>query len=727
MICRVLRLLVVVAIVLIGSFCLTIAQESWDVLTSSAAGYGTIQHVTNDIIVAVGSEGRIARSTDGGRYWVRQRSGTRMSLSNVHFFDSDRGIAVGGKGTVFYTLDGGIVWQQRETEIPVNLYAVFHDRTGRAYAVGDSGTIIISMDGGRTWRQETSGTRAQLLGVVTLADATAFAVGDSGIILKTTDGGENWQRMESGTNVTLSQIRFSNDVNGIAVGAVGIVLRTVDGGATWHQEFGSLAGNLRTVSVVSPTTAFAIDPVSCQRTTNGGDIWLDLEPLRGINNGDRIFLADVSFRNEQEGMIVGLGDAIVATSDGGESWRLQAHTSLGFPGSEVFIANIMTSESGDLFLLGDGGVHRSTDRGATWLFIPTNAFDTFFDGHFSSPDSGFVIGDNTCQTTTDGGRTWNLRFGVPRGWDLHFFDRYRGMLAADSILWRTTDGGSTWTRQSMGDIFGIRRLRFIDDSLGYAAVSSRVGVKIVGRVWRTQDGGATWDSMAASEYAQFIDIHFKNRDTGFVVGTHGTILRTVDGGDSWDSIPGGTGADLISLVFLNDTLGFIAGGDSQAVVLATTNGGATWKAEDIGTNYLGEPFRRLAVAYPLAGDTLVVAGTGIVLRKILSPLPTSSVARERSRIHSAASMRSYPNPATSSLMVEVRNTSGNLAMSHRFELYDLLGRSITYNGPASLIFDEEAATLTASLDLEGVPPGYYLLVCRGGGELLANNILVGNK
>lgn len=56
---------------------------------------------------AVGTSGRIAASTDGGRTWAPQQSPTLQRLNGVWFIDADRGWAVGDGGTILRTTSGG--------------------------------------------------------------------------------------------------------------------------------------------------------------------------------------------------------------------------------------------------------------------------------------------------------------------------------------------------------------------------------------------------------------------------------------------------------------------------------------------------------------------------------------------------------------------------------------------------------------------------------------------
>ncbi|MGH9223853.1 MAG: WD40/YVTN/BNR-like repeat-containing protein, partial [Acidimicrobiales bacterium] len=94
---------------------------------------------------AVGDEGRIVATADGGKTWALQRGGAIEILTGVAFTDARRGLAVGTvnfttgeqKAVVFATDDGGQSWVSRIVPETVRLRGGvdFADRT-KAYAVG---------------------------------------------------------------------------------------------------------------------------------------------------------------------------------------------------------------------------------------------------------------------------------------------------------------------------------------------------------------------------------------------------------------------------------------------------------------------------------------------------------------------------------------------------------------------------------------------------------------
>src|SRR5262249_3840074 len=63
---------------------------------------------------AVGKNGTILHTSDGGITWVPQNSSTSNELEGVSFPDPNNGWAVGEHGTIVHTGDGGLTWARQQ-------------------------------------------------------------------------------------------------------------------------------------------------------------------------------------------------------------------------------------------------------------------------------------------------------------------------------------------------------------------------------------------------------------------------------------------------------------------------------------------------------------------------------------------------------------------------------------------------------------------------------------
>jgi hypothetical protein len=80
------------------------------------------------------------------------------------------------------------------------------------------------------------------------------------------------------------------------------------------------------------------------------------------------------------------------------------------------------------------------------------------------------------------------------------------------------------------------------------------------------------------------DLHFINKNNGWVVGDYGTILTTKDGGKSWIRQESGTNALLRGVDFIDEKRGWAVG--VRGTVLHTEDGGKTWVKQQIDTKHL---------------------------------------------------------------------------------------------------------------------------------------------
>jgi len=64
---------------------------------------------------AVGTQGGVFRSRDGGITWDRQAVGTQADLNGVIFADGQKGWIFGLLGTILHTTDGGATWKPQES------------------------------------------------------------------------------------------------------------------------------------------------------------------------------------------------------------------------------------------------------------------------------------------------------------------------------------------------------------------------------------------------------------------------------------------------------------------------------------------------------------------------------------------------------------------------------------------------------------------------------------
>ena len=139
----------------------------------------------------VGGLQTIWQTTDFGRNWRVVAGGQAAPRDPLGFsFPSvNRGFAVGQNGQIFRTDDGGTIWRRQTSGTTQHLRSVQFQDENTGYAVGDDGTILITNNGGDTWRSVNSGTHLAFWRVQFVSSGIGLAVGEGGVVLKTASAG----------------------------------------------------------------------------------------------------------------------------------------------------------------------------------------------------------------------------------------------------------------------------------------------------------------------------------------------------------------------------------------------------------------------------------------------------------------------------------------------------------------------------------------------------------
>ncbi len=196
--------------------------------------YGASATDANNVWVC-GAGGTILYSANGGMNWSAQPSGTTMTLNTIRFISPLVGFAAGVGGTVLRTTNGGGSWIACATGTSQSLYAMHFEDPQVGTVVGANGTIIITVNGGQNWYPQQSYTQDALFGVFT-AGAMGTIVGDAGAVLISTDYGVTWDTQTPPTSSALYNMTATIPGTLCAVGDNGSILRSDDWGYTWTKE-----------------------------------------------------------------------------------------------------------------------------------------------------------------------------------------------------------------------------------------------------------------------------------------------------------------------------------------------------------------------------------------------------------------------------------------------------------------------------------------------------------
>ena len=252
--------------------------------------------------------------------WEQQDIQTSTSLLGVHFIDMNRGWAVGNNGILTTTTDGGATWSVGSVGAAVVMRDVHFVDSNHGWAVGNGGSIRATNNGGTTWTALSSGTTESLFDIYFVDADNGWVVGDNGTVIRTTDGGTTWNTTSSGTTSDLRGIHFSGPGRpGWAIGQDGTIIKALSNGGSWTAQTSTTTATLNNVHFIDANRGWVVgDNGTILATTNRGTDWnaLDSDTTVPLNN--------VHFTNSDQGWVAGAGGTVLVTNNGGVTWCSQS-------------------------------------------------------------------------------------------------------------------------------------------------------------------------------------------------------------------------------------------------------------------------------------------------------------------------------------------------------------------------------------------------------------------
>jgi photosystem II stability/assembly factor-like uncharacterized protein len=290
---------------------------------------------------AVGVDGTILHTIDGGKTWVHQASPSVSWLKKVIFIDKNTGWIVGYGGTILHTKDGGQIWQKQNSGTNYALVEASFVSKQKGWVVGwsldtdpVSGIVLHTNDGGATWQNQTPAGIGRLYGVAFIDSLRGWiAVGGGsledvgGKLYRTLDGGRTWEIQLDKPGDAFSRIVFVDSLHGWVASPNGI-LRTIDGGRTWETKARAMSVGLFNIQFVDRLHGWAVGSGGIiTHTRDGGETWVAQQSKTSLT------LWDIDFVNENIGWTVGYFGIILHTTTGGLTSVVQRPTPSSLPSS----------------------------------------------------------------------------------------------------------------------------------------------------------------------------------------------------------------------------------------------------------------------------------------------------------------------------------------------------------------------------------------------------------
>jgi photosystem II stability/assembly factor-like uncharacterized protein len=399
----------------------------------------------------------------------------------------------------------------------------------------------------------------------------------------------------------------------------------------------------------------------------------------GTNN----HLVDVLFINSQTGWVVGVNGTILKTINAGTNWMTQTSNTTRNLISIFFLdgntgwicgGNIYTATYGIYVVL------KTTNGGANWNVqlngMSINPFYYLSSIFFINPSTGWAVGK--------GG------YGFTSG----------------EAMYKTTNGGTNWNHS---DFLSSEKIFFTIDSTGWVLANYWTDVGIYkGYVLKTNNVGYNWTNNLIADSTSYLDIHFINSYTGYVIGVEHPwtdsdviLMKTTNEGTSWTKMYTGLQDHLWNLFFVNENTGWICRGK----IKKTTNGGYNWIQQfDLSPNASNG-------IYFINDQTgWVVGSNGKILKTInggvMNLSPISSEVPDRFSL-----FQNYPNPFNNQTTIEFDIKEKG---KYRLVIYDCLGRKIKE------LFNENlnAGSYRVSLNGNELQSGVYFYRLSANGNVI---------
>jgi photosystem II stability/assembly factor-like uncharacterized protein len=286
---------------------------------------------------AVGEEGVIWHTIDGGQNWERQPTGLRASLRSLYFLNPYVGWVAGREelphggaaGVLLFTKDGGCTWKRLfEGALPPLNRVRFRDaKHGLLLGEGTDQLptgILRTNDGGRTWKPVPGPFCPSWLDGDFCDDEMAPLTGVWGRLATLHQDLLKAADVENLGGRSICAVQPLSNQRVLAVGQGGLVLWSQSRGAAWgfadlklpaqtlaSWDFHALAAVGEHVWVVGRPGSVLL------RSDDGGRTW------KLTKTGQPLPLHGVCFLDEYRGWAVGELGCILHTEDGGLTWKAQ--------------------------------------------------------------------------------------------------------------------------------------------------------------------------------------------------------------------------------------------------------------------------------------------------------------------------------------------------------------------------------------------------------------------
>jgi len=639
--------------------------------------FGKLHYYSLVILLLIFSASSLAQSeyrTDKWRFSDPKQFG--FTVLDVQFYDNNVGVAVGSNGGIATTKDGGTKWSYGPftftspagLKTTGNFSDVHFGSATNVYAVGSNGLMAKSTDAGKNWTFVNTPlyTGAKNINAVWFINKdTGYIAGQFNTpdslpkIYVTKNGGSTWDSMAAPiangktrvgyiNNVNIPSvlfdidakakeiytIQFLNDSVGYVCGSASPLFPRVSSNAvaaTCLPSTGNLTTGAHSAGLLWKINKGVITDYSLSKerlgytgintatvtcTTGFGSITPQSQTYRAMKVINDSMVVLMSFNNNIVVRVTtGKNDSTANVNNPGvfEKGKYQVlnypfpptagpNAGSPIPPVQVLLAsnpyNIKRSSSGKLFAAANFGLMwTSVDTGRTWkseASLPqgknyssfaTWAMDILPSGRVITMGQAGVVADST----PGGSFKSNYVLTGSIGNKVDFVDCNNGIITGSSGIAVTTDGGNSWINKDRADFaasfYSINGFHYTALNKCYFAVSS-------GTIYTSVDQATTLDPLYSDFTFQMNDVKGFGTDTVYAVGysqfsvptanRKSSFFRSTNAGATFQTIdivanvvtPAFTAPTLSKMAFPSRNVGYVAG--TRNGVYKTADGGLTW-------------------------------------------------------------------------------------------------------------------------------------------------------
>ncbi|MGB4851669.1 MAG: hypothetical protein WBQ38_05070 [Ignavibacteria bacterium] len=539
------------------------------------------------------------------------------------------GTAFGG---VWKTTDEGVTWSSKsDFEVslssgsiaidPSNTNIIYYGTGEATYSAASyyGRGLLKSTDGGNTWTNYTSGleslsffTRINIRpghsNELLCALGNRSSLGVNGGLYRSTNGGVSWNLLASGR---CDDVIFSpGGDTAYAIGSGTGYLISTNGGSSFSANGSITAGTRNHIAVAksSPNILYYAkhsgSTITVFKSTNGGFNFSQIVTGQNFSGSQAWYDFYMHISPHDANLaFVGSVDAWRTTNGGATNFT---NVTNGYGGGNVHVdqhnVDFHPTDPNKMVCVNDGGIWKSTDKGATWININNALTLTQFYRIASNPsNANQILGgtqDNGTQQTF-GTLNWTAAFGGDGG-EVCFHAVNNNYILGETQnngVYRSSNGGSSFVSATSG-LSGtgswVGPLISHPDSAGIFYTARA-------QVFKTINWGATWTAISSGTSGTIREMGISKSSPNVMYATSGSsVYRSTNRGYTYANVTTGLPARTITSVYAHPDSALVAvitfSGFGSGKIYKTTNGGSSWFS--ISGNLPDSPANDALIYYP---------------------------------------------------------------------------------------------------------------------------------